>query len=67
AAADYTSDFHANGRLAAGELSLPLAQGLFALDLGRFEAEYLNRFETVCDEIRVAEPAATADHRSGSE
>jgi hypothetical protein len=56
--ADAHSGFHANGLRAAKQLSLPLAQELFGLDLHGFEREYLDRFEAVCDEIRAAEISA---------
>jgi hypothetical protein len=61
AAADANCGFHTNGLRAAKQLSLSLAQELFALDLDRFEQEYLDRFEAVCDEIRAAEPNAAPD------
>jgi hypothetical protein len=53
-AANANCGFQANGLRAAKQLSLPLAQELFALDLDRFEKEYLDRFEAVCDEVRAA-------------
>ena len=61
AAADAASGFHAAGRVASDVLQLPLTRRLFALDLSRFEAEYLDRFEAVCSEVRAAEPGAAAD------
>ncbi len=55
AAANAASGFHAAGRTAAESLRLPYCRHLFALDLARFEAEYLDRFEAVCSEVRGAE------------
>jgi hypothetical protein len=57
-AADAHCGFHANGLRAAELLSLSAARELFAQGLDRFEREYLDRFEAVCDEIRAAEPSA---------
>jgi hypothetical protein len=47
-------DFSTIGMRVAKELALPRTQELFSMDLCAFEAEYLERFEEVCDEIRRA-------------
>lgn len=60
-AAEANCGFHANGILAARQLSLPKTRELFALDLDNFESAYLDRFEAVCNEIRTAEPSVSRD------
>jgi len=56
-AANAYCGFHATGLRAAQQLMLPGTRNLFALNLRRFEKEYLDQFDSVCDEIRAAKPS----------
>jgi hypothetical protein len=49
--------FHEEGRRFAKDLSLRVTQEAFALSKGRFEREYFDRFEEVCNELKSAEQA----------
>jgi hypothetical protein len=44
------------GKSAAISLGLPKAKSLFALSQQRFEQEYFEYFEQVCDELRNSAP-----------
>jgi hypothetical protein len=54
AAADVHPQFHEDGRNAARDLDLPAALALFSLDPAGMEQAYLERFDSVVDELRTA-------------
>jgi len=47
-------DFQTVALRAAEKLSLPLTRDLFSMELAAFAHAYLDRFDSVCDEIRNA-------------
>ncbi len=55
-AADVYSEFQSDARRVAKELGLLLTLETFCLSQSELEREYLGRFESICDEIRRAEP-----------
>jgi len=55
-AADVYPQFHLDAKGMAGMLSLRLTHEAFSLSQGDLEREYFARFESICDEIRAAEP-----------
>jgi hypothetical protein len=57
-AGDVYAEFQSNGRRMAEVLSLELTRESFALPRRGLEREYFNRFESICREIRAAEPRA---------
>ncbi len=57
-AVDMCPDFQRNAKRLAEHLSLPLTTEAFGLSRRKLQREYFKRFETICDEIRSAEPGA---------
>jgi len=57
-AADAYSEFHSEGLRLSVELELPLTKAAFALSKQDLECEYFDRFESICDEMNQARPAA---------
>jgi hypothetical protein len=55
---DVYADFLLEGRRSASTISLPLSRSAFSLSPCDFEREYFQRFESICDEIRSAEPVS---------
>jgi hypothetical protein len=55
-AADVYPQFHLDAQRMAETLSLRLTHEAFSLSQGDLEREYFDRFESICDEIRAAEP-----------
>jgi hypothetical protein len=53
---DVCADFQTVALRAAEELSLPLTRGAFSMAPDALEEKYFDLFETVCEEIRCAEP-----------
>lgn len=62
-AADVYSEFHIEGSRLSAELELPLTKEAFALSKEDLEDQYLDRFESICDEIRQARPATAVNVR----
>ena len=59
AATDLHADFQAEARRAAEYLALPLTFDAFSLNQSQLEQQYFDRFESICNEIRRAEPGDT--------
>lgn len=59
-AADVYAEFHVTARRMAEALSLRLTHEAFSLPQSDLEAEYFDRFESICDEIRDAGSQAPA-------
>jgi hypothetical protein len=55
-AADVYPPFQLDAKRTAETLSLRLTHEAFSLSQGDLEREYFDRFESICDEIRAAEP-----------
>ena len=55
-AADVYPQFQLDAKQTAESLSLRLTHETFSLSQGDLEREYFDRFESICDEIRAAEP-----------
>jgi len=55
-AADVYPQFHLNARRMAKTLALRLTHEAFSMSKRELEREYFERFESICDEIRAAEP-----------
>ena len=55
-AKDIQADFQAMALQAAKALSLPLTRDAFSMEPAALEAEYFDRFDAICDEIKNAEP-----------
>jgi hypothetical protein len=55
-AADVYADFQSDARRIAEALSLRVSLAAFSLTQGELEQAYFDRFESLCDEIRRAEP-----------
>jgi hypothetical protein len=55
---DVYADFLAEGRRIAGELSLSVAHQVFSMPQHDLEQAYFHRFDSLCAEIRNAEPGA---------
>ena len=55
-AVDMCPDFQCDAKRLAKQLSLPLTCEAFGLSRRKLQREYFERFETICDEIRSAEP-----------
>jgi hypothetical protein len=64
-AADVYANFQSEGRRVAEDLSLRLSREAFSLARSDLEREYFDRFDSICDEIKHAEPGA-APGRGGS-
>ena len=55
-AADLYPQFQLDAKRAAESLSLRVTHEAFSLSQGDLEREYFDRFESICDEIKAAEP-----------
>jgi len=55
-AADVCFEFHSDAKRIATELSLPFTTETFFLSKEDLEAQYFERFELMCDEIKQAKP-----------
>ena len=53
-ASQVDADFHTDGARLSKSLELPATQHLFGLNSTKFHAEYFDRFESVCDELKSA-------------
>jgi len=63
-AADVDSEFHSDAKQIATMLSLPLTTEAFSLSKETLEAQYFERFESVCDEIKRAKPDGAVELRT---
>ena len=59
-AADLYADFQTDGHRIAEELSLPLTHKVFSLAKAELQQRYFDQFESICDEIRLAQPGASS-------
>ena len=55
------ADFQLIALSAARDLSLRLTRDTFSMEPNALEAEYFDRFDAICDEIKSAEPEPTSD------
>lgn len=62
-AADVDPHFHTEGKRLAAELALPLTRAAFALSKRDLERQYLDNFESICDEMKQARPTTAVDVR----
>ena len=51
-------DFQTDGKRFAKALSLPATCEAFSLSERKLQREYFDRFESICDELKKAEPGA---------
>lgn len=58
-AADMCPGFQKDAKRLAERLSLPLTSEAFGLSRRKLQREYFERFESMCNEIRSAEPGAS--------
>jgi hypothetical protein len=60
-AADVYSQFQSEGVQLARELSLPFTLEVFSLPRNELENQYFDKFDSVCEEIKVARPVDAVD------
>lgn len=62
-AADVHPAFQEQARRIAEQLSLPMTHQAFSLSKDDLEMQYFERFELMCDEIKVARPPEAVEMR----